>query len=180
MKAPKLGTVTITVYLTIHLVFVFSCTDSDFCCFLLWTEHHGPPSGTNSARQSPALQHRSMGQAQTNHIPGDRCGYSQVLGFFSSPCFSLFLSQVLVHKPDNQVEPAVQFFPTVLHPRLSPPPPLPSPSQAQHKDPVSLIPATDCASLENHFSREGRAPPELVFLHCLRLSENSYIYLSCY
>ncbi|XP_076975930.1 membrane-associated guanylate kinase, WW and PDZ domain-containing protein 3 isoform X2 [Tamandua tetradactyla] len=35
-------------------------------------EHHGPPSGTNSARQSPALQHRPMGQSQTNHIPGDR------------------------------------------------------------------------------------------------------------
>ncbi|KAL2772013.1 membrane-associated guanylate kinase, WW and PDZ domain-containing protein 3 isoform 2 [Daubentonia madagascariensis] len=35
-------------------------------------EHHGPPSGTNSARQSPALQHRPMGQSQANHIPGDR------------------------------------------------------------------------------------------------------------
>ncbi|XP_003793913.1 membrane-associated guanylate kinase, WW and PDZ domain-containing protein 3 isoform X1 [Otolemur garnettii] len=35
-------------------------------------DHHGPPSGTNSARQSPALQHRPMGQAQANHIPGDR------------------------------------------------------------------------------------------------------------
>ncbi|XP_037682261.1 membrane-associated guanylate kinase, WW and PDZ domain-containing protein 3 isoform X2 [Choloepus didactylus] len=35
-------------------------------------EHHGPPSGTNSARQSPALQHRPMGHSQTNHIPGDR------------------------------------------------------------------------------------------------------------
>ncbi|XP_026946740.1 membrane-associated guanylate kinase, WW and PDZ domain-containing protein 3 isoform X2 [Sagmatias obliquidens] len=35
-------------------------------------EHLGPPSGTNSARQSPALQHRSVGQSQANHIPGDR------------------------------------------------------------------------------------------------------------
>ncbi|KAB1274074.1 Membrane-associated guanylate kinase; WW and PDZ domain-containing protein 3 [Camelus dromedarius] len=35
-------------------------------------EHLGPPSGTNSARQSPALQHRPMGQSQANHIPGDR------------------------------------------------------------------------------------------------------------
>ncbi|XP_039105018.1 membrane-associated guanylate kinase, WW and PDZ domain-containing protein 3 isoform X1 [Hyaena hyaena] len=35
-------------------------------------EHHGPPSGTNSARQSPAPQHRPMGQSQANHIPGDR------------------------------------------------------------------------------------------------------------
>uniref|UniRef100_A0A8C9DAT8 Membrane-associated guanylate kinase, WW and PDZ domain-containing protein 3 n=1 Tax=Panthera leo TaxID=9689 RepID=A0A8C9DAT8_PANLE len=35
-------------------------------------EHHGPPSGTNSARQSPALQHRPMGQSQANHVPGDR------------------------------------------------------------------------------------------------------------
>ncbi|XP_058158998.1 membrane-associated guanylate kinase, WW and PDZ domain-containing protein 3 isoform X2 [Dasypus novemcinctus] len=35
-------------------------------------EHHGPPSGTNSARQSPALPHRPMGQSQASHIPGDR------------------------------------------------------------------------------------------------------------
>ncbi|XP_068396639.1 membrane-associated guanylate kinase, WW and PDZ domain-containing protein 3 isoform X3 [Eschrichtius robustus] len=35
-------------------------------------EHLGPPSGTNSARQSPALQHRPVGQSQANHIPGDR------------------------------------------------------------------------------------------------------------
>ncbi|XP_064444678.1 membrane-associated guanylate kinase, WW and PDZ domain-containing protein 3 isoform X2 [Mirounga angustirostris] len=34
-------------------------------------EHHGPPSGTNSARQSPALQHRAPGQSQANHIAGD-------------------------------------------------------------------------------------------------------------
>ncbi|KAM8975532.1 membrane-associated guanylate kinase, WW and PDZ domain-containing protein 3 isoform 2-T2 [Pelodytes ibericus] len=30
-------------------------------------EHRGPPSGTNSARQSPASQHRAMGQAQPNY-----------------------------------------------------------------------------------------------------------------
>lgn len=35
-------------------------------------EHHGPPSGTNSARQSPALPHRPTGQSQANHLPGDR------------------------------------------------------------------------------------------------------------
>ncbi|XP_028344787.1 membrane-associated guanylate kinase, WW and PDZ domain-containing protein 3 isoform X3 [Physeter macrocephalus] len=35
-------------------------------------EHLGPPSGTNSARQSPALLHRPVGQSQANHIPGDR------------------------------------------------------------------------------------------------------------
>ncbi|XP_036894623.1 membrane-associated guanylate kinase, WW and PDZ domain-containing protein 3 isoform X5 [Sturnira hondurensis] len=35
-------------------------------------EHHGPPSGTNSARQSPALQHRPVGQSQASHLPGDR------------------------------------------------------------------------------------------------------------
>uniref|UniRef100_A0A8C0K626 Membrane-associated guanylate kinase, WW and PDZ domain-containing protein 3 n=1 Tax=Canis lupus dingo TaxID=286419 RepID=A0A8C0K626_CANLU len=28
-------------------------------------EHHGPPSGTNSARQSPAMHHRPMGQSQS-------------------------------------------------------------------------------------------------------------------
>ncbi|XP_069489461.1 membrane-associated guanylate kinase, WW and PDZ domain-containing protein 3 isoform X2 [Ambystoma mexicanum] len=30
-------------------------------------EHRGPPSGTNSAKQSPAPQHRPMGQAQVNY-----------------------------------------------------------------------------------------------------------------
>ncbi|XP_005389037.1 PREDICTED: membrane-associated guanylate kinase, WW and PDZ domain-containing protein 3 [Chinchilla lanigera] len=35
-------------------------------------EHHGPPSGTNSARQSPAMPHRALGQTQANHVPGDR------------------------------------------------------------------------------------------------------------
>ncbi|KAM4871544.1 membrane-associated guanylate kinase, WW and PDZ domain-containing protein 3 isoform 2-T2 [Thomomys bottae] len=35
-------------------------------------EPHGPPSGTSSARQSPALQHRPVGQAQARHVPGDR------------------------------------------------------------------------------------------------------------
>ncbi|XP_042548234.1 membrane-associated guanylate kinase, WW and PDZ domain-containing protein 3 [Dipodomys spectabilis] len=35
-------------------------------------EHHGPPSGTSSARQSPALQHRPAGQAQARHLPVDR------------------------------------------------------------------------------------------------------------
>ncbi|XP_011938727.1 PREDICTED: membrane-associated guanylate kinase, WW and PDZ domain-containing protein 3 isoform X2 [Cercocebus atys] len=43
-------------------------------------EHHGPPSGTNSARQSPALQHRPMGQSQANHIPGDRSGLEGEIG----------------------------------------------------------------------------------------------------
>lgn len=43
-------------------------------------EHHGPPSGTNSARQSPALQHRPMGQAQANHIPGDRVALEGEIG----------------------------------------------------------------------------------------------------
>lgn len=43
-------------------------------------EHHGPPSGTNSARQSPALQHRPMGQAQATHIPGDRTALEGEIG----------------------------------------------------------------------------------------------------
>ncbi|XP_021051321.1 membrane-associated guanylate kinase, WW and PDZ domain-containing protein 3 isoform X2 [Mus pahari] len=43
-------------------------------------EHHGPPSGTNSARQSPALQHRPMGQAQANHIPADRIALEGEIG----------------------------------------------------------------------------------------------------
>ncbi|XP_053771686.1 membrane-associated guanylate kinase, WW and PDZ domain-containing protein 3 isoform X2 [Desmodus rotundus] len=43
-------------------------------------EHHGPPSGTNSARQSPALQHRPVGQSQANHMPGDRSALEGELG----------------------------------------------------------------------------------------------------
>ncbi|XP_053511976.1 membrane-associated guanylate kinase, WW and PDZ domain-containing protein 3 isoform X3 [Artibeus jamaicensis] len=43
-------------------------------------EHHGPPSGTNSARQSPALQHRPVGQSQANHTPGDRSALESELG----------------------------------------------------------------------------------------------------
>ncbi|XP_075415654.1 membrane-associated guanylate kinase, WW and PDZ domain-containing protein 3 isoform X2 [Tenrec ecaudatus] len=43
-------------------------------------EHHGPPSGTNSARQSPALQHRPMGQPHTNHTPGDRSALESEIG----------------------------------------------------------------------------------------------------
>ncbi|KYO27882.1 membrane-associated guanylate kinase, WW and PDZ domain-containing protein 1 isoform D [Alligator mississippiensis] len=35
-------------------------------------EHRGPPSGTNSARQSPALQHRALGPAQPNPATTDR------------------------------------------------------------------------------------------------------------
>ncbi|XP_032737295.1 membrane-associated guanylate kinase, WW and PDZ domain-containing protein 3 isoform X1 [Lontra canadensis] len=43
-------------------------------------EHHGPPSGTNSARQSPALQHRPMGQSQANHVAGDRSALEGEIG----------------------------------------------------------------------------------------------------
>ncbi|XP_066482708.1 membrane-associated guanylate kinase, WW and PDZ domain-containing protein 3 isoform X2 [Tiliqua scincoides] len=35
-------------------------------------EHRGPPSGTNSARQSPALQHRSVGAVPASSVPTDR------------------------------------------------------------------------------------------------------------
>ncbi|XP_067166789.1 membrane-associated guanylate kinase, WW and PDZ domain-containing protein 3 isoform X3 [Apteryx mantelli] len=35
-------------------------------------EHHGPPSGTNSAKQSPAPQHRPLGSAQNNPSSADR------------------------------------------------------------------------------------------------------------
>ncbi|XP_050810224.1 membrane-associated guanylate kinase, WW and PDZ domain-containing protein 3 isoform X3 [Gopherus flavomarginatus] len=35
-------------------------------------EHRGPPSGTNSARQSPAPQHRPMGTTQANSATADR------------------------------------------------------------------------------------------------------------
>ncbi|NXT29261.1 MAGI3 protein, partial [Syrrhaptes paradoxus] len=35
-------------------------------------EHHGPPSGTNSARQSPAPQHRPLGSAHINPPGADR------------------------------------------------------------------------------------------------------------
>uniref|UniRef100_A0A8D0BA55 Membrane-associated guanylate kinase, WW and PDZ domain-containing protein 3 n=1 Tax=Salvator merianae TaxID=96440 RepID=A0A8D0BA55_SALMN len=35
-------------------------------------EHRGPPSGTNSARQSPALQHRPVGPIASSSLPTDR------------------------------------------------------------------------------------------------------------
>ncbi|NXE50249.1 MAGI3 protein, partial [Casuarius casuarius] len=35
-------------------------------------EHRGPPSGTNSAKQSPAPQHRPLGSAQNNTSSADR------------------------------------------------------------------------------------------------------------
>ncbi|XP_077785198.1 membrane-associated guanylate kinase, WW and PDZ domain-containing protein 3 isoform X4 [Podarcis muralis] len=35
-------------------------------------EHRGPPSGTNSAKQSPALQHRPMGTVPASSLPTDR------------------------------------------------------------------------------------------------------------
>nr|XP_048682957.1 membrane-associated guanylate kinase, WW and PDZ domain-containing protein 3 isoform X3 [Caretta caretta] len=35
-------------------------------------EHRGPPSGTNSAKQSPAPQHRPMGTTQANSATADR------------------------------------------------------------------------------------------------------------
>ncbi|XP_073090506.1 membrane-associated guanylate kinase, WW and PDZ domain-containing protein 3 isoform X3 [Manis javanica] len=43
-------------------------------------EHHGPPSGTNSARPSPALQHRPMGQSQASHMPGHRSALEGEIG----------------------------------------------------------------------------------------------------
>ncbi|XP_072853267.2 membrane-associated guanylate kinase, WW and PDZ domain-containing protein 3 isoform X2 [Pogona vitticeps] len=35
-------------------------------------EHRGPPSGTNSAKQSPALQHRPIGPVPGSSVPNDR------------------------------------------------------------------------------------------------------------
>lgn len=60
---------------------------ANFYCssFLIFTEHHGPPSGTNSARQSPALPHRPVGQSQANHLPGDRWGYCFWVSSLCSP-----------------------------------------------------------------------------------------------
>ncbi|XP_072625195.1 membrane-associated guanylate kinase, WW and PDZ domain-containing protein 3 isoform X4 [Canis lupus baileyi] len=47
---------------------------------IFYGEHHGPPSGTNSARQSPAMHHRPMGQSQANHLPGDRSALEGDIG----------------------------------------------------------------------------------------------------
>lgn len=40
--------------------------------FLSSLEHRGPPSGTNSAKQSPALQHRPIGPVPASSVPNDR------------------------------------------------------------------------------------------------------------
>lgn len=45
-------------------------SDCWFCLHLL--EHRGPPSGTNSAKQSPAPQHRPLGAAQSSASSTDR------------------------------------------------------------------------------------------------------------
>lgn len=46
------------------------CSDCWFC--LHSSEHRGPPSGTNSAKQSPAPQHRPLGPAQSSASSTDR------------------------------------------------------------------------------------------------------------
>lgn len=46
------------------------CSDCWFCLHSL--EHRGPPSGTNSAKQSPAPQHRPLGPAQSSASSTDR------------------------------------------------------------------------------------------------------------
>lgn len=107
------------------------------------------------AKPSTAAQVHGTGTGQP-HTWGQVWLFSG-FGFFSSPYFSLSHSQAVVHKPDNQVKTVVYFIFHLRgppHPRLSPP--SQSPSQAQHNDPVSLTPATDCASFGNHVSREGR------------------------
>uniref|UniRef100_A0A9L0TGG5 Membrane-associated guanylate kinase, WW and PDZ domain-containing protein 3 n=1 Tax=Equus caballus TaxID=9796 RepID=A0A9L0TGG5_HORSE len=67
-------------------------------------EHHGPPSGTNSARQSPALQHRPMGQSQANHIPGDRSALEGEIGKDVSTSYRHSWSD---HKPLAQPDTAM-------------------------------------------------------------------------
>ncbi|KAM9320891.1 membrane-associated guanylate kinase, WW and PDZ domain-containing protein 3 [Gastrophryne carolinensis] len=61
-------------------------------------EHRGPPSGSNSARQSPAPQHRPMGQAQPNYGTLDRntLDADGSKGDLSAPFRFLWMD----HKPD--------------------------------------------------------------------------------
>ncbi|XP_069800785.1 membrane-associated guanylate kinase, WW and PDZ domain-containing protein 3 isoform X2 [Dendropsophus ebraccatus] len=61
-------------------------------------EHRGPPSGSNSARQSPAPQHRAMGQAQPNYGTLDRSTLDAEgsKGDLSAPYRFLWAD----HKPD--------------------------------------------------------------------------------
>ncbi|XP_043858530.1 membrane-associated guanylate kinase, WW and PDZ domain-containing protein 3 isoform X2 [Dromiciops gliroides] len=67
-------------------------------------EHHGPPSGTNSARQSPALQHRPMGQTQAGHTLGDRSGLESEIGKDVSTTYRLSWSD---HKHLTQPDTAL-------------------------------------------------------------------------
>ncbi|XP_075052370.1 membrane-associated guanylate kinase, WW and PDZ domain-containing protein 3 isoform X2 [Mixophyes fleayi] len=61
-------------------------------------EHRGPPSGSNSARQSPASQHRAMGQSQPSYGTLDRntLDADSSKGDLSAPYRFLWAD----HKPD--------------------------------------------------------------------------------
>ncbi|XP_040279830.1 membrane-associated guanylate kinase, WW and PDZ domain-containing protein 3 isoform X3 [Bufo bufo] len=61
-------------------------------------EHRGPPSGSNSARQSPAPQHRAMGQAQPNYgtLERNTLDADSSKGDLSAPYRFLWAD----HKPD--------------------------------------------------------------------------------
>ncbi|KAM4645894.1 membrane-associated guanylate kinase, WW and PDZ domain-containing protein 3 isoform 1-T1 [Amazona ochrocephala] len=52
-------------------------------------EHRGPPSGTNSARQSPAPQHRPLGSAQINASSTDRGATESETGKEASSSYRL-------------------------------------------------------------------------------------------
>ncbi|XP_054835825.1 membrane-associated guanylate kinase, WW and PDZ domain-containing protein 3 isoform X5 [Eublepharis macularius] len=55
-------------------------------------EHHGPPSGTNSAKQSPALQHRPIGTGPVNSVATDRGTTEADPGKEQSNCYKHFSS----------------------------------------------------------------------------------------
>nr|XP_056723507.1 membrane-associated guanylate kinase, WW and PDZ domain-containing protein 3 isoform X3 [Euleptes europaea] len=53
-------------------------------------EHRGPPSGTNSAKQSPALQHRPVGTGTVSSVTTERGNIEGDLGKEQSNCFKHF------------------------------------------------------------------------------------------
>ncbi|XP_060087194.1 membrane-associated guanylate kinase, WW and PDZ domain-containing protein 3 [Heteronotia binoei] len=53
-------------------------------------EHHGPPSGTNSAKQSPALQHRPVGTGPVSSVTTDRGPSEADPGKEQSNCYKHF------------------------------------------------------------------------------------------
>ncbi|NXN40081.1 MAGI3 protein, partial [Rhinoptilus africanus] len=81
-------------------------------------EHHGPPSGTNSARQSPAPQHRPLGPAQLNPPGTDRAATEGEAGKEASSSYRMSWPE---HKHLTQSDAGVASVAGSRHPQAQNP-----------------------------------------------------------